>query len=296
VVLVMFALPGVSSPQDLEPRRWAHFPVGSHVAGLTYVYTEGDVFFDPVLQLQDVQVQSHAVVASYAHWFPVLGKTGRIDAILPFQNAQWDGLLSGAPASTERTGLSDPWIRLSVDLVGAPALKGEPYQAYRAARPVHTVAGVALGVMLPLGEYQPERLLNLGQNRFVIRPQAGVVHTRGPWSYELTGSVFLFTDNDDFFGGNQREQDPLGTLQAHVVRTFPRRWWASAGAGYSWGGESTINGVRKGDHRSYLLSGLSLGFPVGQAQALKLAYLRGDTQTDVGSDSDSVLVSWSLRF
>ena len=43
------------------------------------------------------------------------------------------------------------------------------------------------------------------------------------------------------------EQDPLYAFQTHVVHTFPSRWWASVSAGYSWGGESEINGSPSDD-------------------------------------------------
>ena len=65
----------------------------------------------------------------------------------------------------DREGLADPWLRLSVDLVGAPALKGKEYLDFRSANPVSTVVGVAVAVMLPLGEYMADKLLNLGQTR-----------------------------------------------------------------------------------------------------------------------------------
>jgi len=265
-VLAWTAGQGAAFAQDLEPRRWTHLPVGTSVAGLTYAYSEGSTGFDPVLE------------------------------ILPYQTARWEGLLSGVPTTVRREGLADPWLRLSVDVAGAPALKGKEYQAYRAAHPVNTIVGLALGVMLPLGQYEADKLLNLGQNRFVIRPQTGVLQTRGPWSYELTGSVFVFTRNDDFFGGNEREQDPLFALRAHVVPTFSNRWWASLGTGHSWGGESSINGVAKDERRGSLLAGASVGLPIGETQGLKLSYLRGDTLEPVGSDTDSLLLSWSLRF
>ena len=77
----------------------------------------------------------------------------------------------------ERHGFDDPRLRLSVNFIGAPALKGKAYQAYRAAHPVNTVVGAALAVRLPLGEYKKDKLLNLGENRFVFRPQLGFVLT-----------------------------------------------------------------------------------------------------------------------
>jgi len=61
---------------------------------------------------------------------------------------------------------------------------------------------------MPFGEYSSERLINLGENRWVIRPQLGVTHTRGKWTGELTGSVFLYGDNDEFWQDTKLESDP----------------------------------------------------------------------------------------
>jgi hypothetical protein len=40
--------------QDLEPRRWSHLPAGLNVIGLATGWTDGDIFFDPVLLAEDV--------------------------------------------------------------------------------------------------------------------------------------------------------------------------------------------------------------------------------------------------
>ncbi len=151
-------------------------------------------------------------------------------------------------------------------------------------------------VTVPLGEYHEDKLLNLGQNRFIIRPQIGVVHTRGPWSYEVTGSIFFFTDNNDFFNGKRREQNPLYAMQAHVIRVFKPGFWASLSAGYGWGGRSTVNGARKDDERGDFLSALSVGFPVARNQGIKVAYIRARTQKDTGSDNDTLALAWSKRY
>ena len=67
---------------------------------------------------------------------------------------------------------------------------------------VETIFGTALVIKLPTGDYMDDKLINLGTNRFTFRPQLGVVHNRGKWSMELTGAVYLYTSNDDFFNGN----------------------------------------------------------------------------------------------
>ena len=296
LLLACLAWTQLAPTQDLEPRRWTHLPVGTNVAGLKYGYTAGDILLDPLLEIEDAETRSQTVAASYVRSLDVLGATGRLDVVVPFQRTSWDGLLSGDPASTQRQGLTDPWLRMSVNLMGAPALEGESYRSYRANHRTNTIVGAAVGVMLPLGEYDPDKLLNLGQNRFIVRPQFGVVHSRESWSYELTGSTFLFTDNDEFFGGNRLEQDPLFALQGHVIHTLPSQLWFSASAGYSWGGKARLNGAALDNESSHLLAALSLGLPIGESQALKFGYIHGDTQRRVGSNTQSLFVSWTFRF
>ena len=70
--------------------------------------------------------------------------------------------------------------------------------------------------------------------------------------------------------------------------------WAAVGSGYAWRGKSRLDGVSLDDDRSLLQFGASLSFRVAKNQALRIAYGRGDTFVDVGSDGQSLLISWSL--
>jgi hypothetical protein len=282
--------------QDLEPRRWTPLPVGTNVIGVGYAHTTGDIFLDPVMNVEDAQVKVDSMIISAVHSFSLAGKLARFDAYIPWQRARWDGLLDGTPASVERTGLADPIFRLSVNLLGVPGAGAAELGRYMASHPVNTMVGAAVAVSVPLGEYFDDKLLNLGENRFTIRPQIGVVHSRGPWSYELTGSVFFFTDNNDFYNGKTREQDPLYALQAHVVRLFRPGLWASVSAGYTRGGRSTVNGVVKNDENANFLSALSVGVPIARNQGIKAAYIRARSHTDTGSDTDNWVIGWSVTY
>ncbi len=282
--------------QDTEPRRWSHLPVGLNVAGAVYVYTEGDILVDPVLLIDGAEIEQHTAVVSYTRSFGLAGKTARIEMQVPYQEGSWRGLLEGVPAQTRREGFGDPRLRLSINLIGAPALKGKEFGEYRAAHRTNTILGAALAIVMPLGEYQEDKVINLGANRFVFRPQIGVLHTRERWSYEVSGSVFLYTENDEFFNGNKVQKDPLYALQAHIIHSFRPGLWISLSAAYGWEGESEVNDVPAEDPQDKILSALSFGFPVGTAQGVKLAYIRERTQEEVGADTDSLGVVWSVRF
>jgi len=138
-----------------------------------------------------------------------------------------------------------------------------------------------------------DKLINLGSNRFTFRPQIGVVHTRGKWSLETTAIVALFTDNDEFFNGHKLEQDPLYALNGHLIYTFRPGVWASASAGYDYGGRSTVDGEEKDDRKQNIGWALSVGLPLSRHCGVKLAYIGTRTQESTGVDSDSFVVGLS---
>lgn len=296
VLVPVLLSPGTACSQDLEPRRWTQLPVGMNIAGAGLLHASGEIFFDPVLKLDDVTVESQSLVVSYLRGFDLLGRSARLDLRLPYTRSRWEGLLNGEPASAVREGPADPLLRLSVNLLGAPALEGKALREHRASRPVATVIGAALSIRLPLGEYFEDKLLNLGENRYVFGPQVGVVHTRGRWSYELTTSAFLYTDNEAFFGGNTLEQEPLLTLQGHVVHASGNGWWVSLGVAGVRGGESSINGERQDDASRDRLYGISSGVPLGPRSSIKLTYVGTRTGTDTGGDIDRIALSGSVAF
>ncbi len=91
---------------------------------------------------------------------------------------------------------------------------------------------------------------------------------------ELTGAVYLYTDNNDFFNGNRREQDPL----LHPPNS-PRLYLSpgalgSSGCRYGYGGESTVSGEEKNDRKENLAWALSFGYPITRQLGVKVAYLR----------------------
>ncbi len=225
-----------------------------------------------------------------------MGKTARIEATVPYATGHWEGLLNGEPASVRRHGFADPSIRFSVNLLGSPALKGKEFAGYRAANPVRTVLGVALDVTFPAGEYRSDRLINLGSNRYILRPQIGILHQRHDWEFEATASAFLFEDNREFFHGTTREQEPLWFIQGHLIYSFRPGVWAGLSSGYGYGGDNTINGVDKNDDGRVSFWAASFGMPLSLRQSVKFSYAKSQTNTQVGTDLHTLLAAWNLMF
>lgn len=285
-----------SLAQDIEPRRWTPIPLDLQVLAIGYARTSGDISFDPVMLVDDAELDMDLVAVSYVTSFKFFDKLARFDMTLPYAKGEWQGLLDGEPARLNREGLLDPKFRLSVNLVGTPATDAKGMQTYLAEKNNNTVVGAAISLTVPLGEYYDDKLINLGENRYIIRPQLGVVHTSGDWSYELTGSVFFYTDNDDFYRQQTREQKPLYAIQSHLIYSLNAGKWLSISAGYGIGGQSTVNGDDKNDKRHSLLSALSFGMPVSRFQAVKIAFVNGKTNSSTGYNFNSLFVSFSQVF
>ena len=149
---------------------------------------------------------------------------------------------------------------------------------------------------VPLGKYCDDCLINIGNNRWSVRPQIGVVHTRGPWSFELTGSMFLFTDNNNFLRDVVLKQETLYTAQTHAIYSFKSGLWFSLSAAYGAGGRIIIDQQKTQFEVDNWLWAAGFGFPVGKTQSIHLAWISGRTQNDVGRDSDNLLLSWSARW
>jgi hypothetical protein len=295
-LLFFFICSSTLNAQDIEPRRWTPMPLGVHVIGAGYGSQTGTLYFDPALQVQDATVDVNVMVLQYFQPFKLGNKLARLDVLIPYSFAKWEGLLAGAPTTVNRNGFADPRIRMSLNLIGPDALDAKGIKEYYIANPVNTSFGVSLAITLPFGEYFEDKLLNLGQNRFIFRPQVGMVHNWGLWSYELTSSVFIFTNNNDFYNNQTRRQDPLFAVQTHLIRRFKNRMWASISAGYGVAGESSINNIDKNDNRSDVLGAVSFGFPILKSQGIKLSYLRTQTFNDIGADTNTFAFGWNIAF
>jgi hypothetical protein len=282
--------------QDLEPRRWSHLPIGLNVLGVATAWTDGDISFDPVLRIEDGTFDMWVAGVGYARSFELFGKSARFDFNAPYARGRWEGLVNGVDTVVRRQGFMDPYMRFSINLYGAPPLRGKEFVQYRREHPVETTIGAAIGVMLPLGDYNDQKLINLGNNRFTIRPQLGVLHQRYKWQFELTGSVFLSQANDEFWKGNELKRDPLWFSQGHIIYTFKPGLWASASVGYAYGGQSKINGVSKDDDQRTLYTALSLGVPINMQQGLKFSYFTSETHTSTGSSYNALIAAWSINW
>tara|TARA_R110000850_G_scaffold73969_5_gene162221 strand:- start:479 stop:1399 length:921 start_codon:yes stop_codon:yes gene_type:complete len=280
--------------QELEPRRWDHLPTGVNFGGTGYAYTKGDILFNPVLLIEDAELEMHTVVIKYVHTFEMFDKLARVDFVQGYRSALWRGILDGKQASANRVGWSDTVLRFSMNLIGSPPLDAKEFAEYRKTVGEHeTIVGAGIAVHIPTGHYLDDKLLNIGTNRYTIRPQIGVVKTWNNWSLDVTGSTWIFTDNDEFWNGNTLEQDPLFSVQGHLVYTFRPGLWISTGAAWARGAQSKVNGMEKNDRKTNVGWGVSGGYSFTPQAGIKVGYINYRARERVGADLDNFVFGMS---
>lgn len=285
------SVPSAASGQELEPRAYANLPIGLNFLLGGYAYTQGSLATDPALPLRDANLRTHTAVTAYARSLGVLGMSAKVDAILPYSWLSGDATFAGQPREREVSGFNDPRFRFTLNFYGAPALTMEEFASYEQ----DIIVGASLQVSVPLGQYDSSKLINLGTNRWFIKPELGISKAWGPLTLEIAPSVTFYTKNDDFLNGMTREQDPLYSLQGHLVYSFGRGIWGALDSTYYVGGSTEVNGVENDDRQENWRLGATLSVPIGRRHSIKL-YGSTGVSTRTGSDFDAIGLVWQYRW
>jgi hypothetical protein len=289
--VLMLLLGGLETAQaqQLEPRAYSSSPVGLNFLGLGALFTSGGVVTDPSVPIQNVHARVYTVAPYYGHTFGLFGRLASVTASMPVAEATVHGDVQDVAQSIDRSGLADPQVRFAVNLLGGPALTP---QEFRQRKP-ETTLGASIAVSAPYGQYDPSKLINLSTNRWACKPELGLSQPVGDWVFELYAGVWLFEDNDNFFGGQVKRQAPIGSYQAHVVYNLRPRLWAAVDFTYFAGGSTTVNGQPQNDRQGNTRGGLTISVPIKQNQSLKLTLAWG-VSTRIGSNFDTIGVAWQL--
>ncbi len=293
VLAAALALCPAARAQSIEPRLFSNAPVGLNFLLAGYARSTGGVVLDPSVQLEDASIGIHAPFIGYGRALGVAGKSAQIQALVPYAWLSGEAVIpsTGEVRTRDVNGFGDPWVRFAVNLHGAPALSLAEFGGYRQ----DLVIGVSLQVIAPLGQYDPDKLVNLGTNRWTFKPEFGFSKALGSWILEGTGAVNLYTDNDNFFGGQHRSQDPVYSAQGHVIYRFRRGAWVALDATYYTGGRTTIDGVQGDDLQKNWRTGLTVALPVNRLNSIKF-YVSEGVSTRAGDDFVLAGAAWQHRW
>jgi hypothetical protein len=257
-----------------------------------YSHVSGDVIFDRTVPLYGVDSDINVAVLAYMQTLGLWGRTSSFLVELPYSSGYTQGFVGETPAQRDFSGIGDLKLSLQVNLLGAPSMSVEEFLEYRThPRPI---LGASLKVIAPTGEYYSDRLINVGTNRWATRLQLGsIIPVTDTWLLELEGGVWFFSDDDEFLPG-RREQDPIFSAQANLIKRIRPGLWASLDFTYFGGGRQTIGGEELDDEQHNMKIGGTVVIPFADRHAIKLGYANG-ARTKYGSDFDQFLVTYQVR-
>ncbi len=276
-----------AAAQELAPRAYWPAPVGTGVLLLGMQRNAGDVLIDPSLPIAGVESEIDFLQVSYQRSLSLFGRSAAAQLSLPYSDGLTEGIVEGEFRDRRTVGFADARFRLAINLRGAPAMDGTEFREL--VRNPRTIVGASVIVQAPTGDYDEGRIINVGTNRWSIKPAVGMIVPVYPsWFLEFEVGAWIFGDNDDF-AGETREQDPIVSTAVHVVKRFPSGFWASFDANYYTGGKTRVGDTFRDDRQSNSRAGVTFVYPVKRGFAL-----RGSFSTGVNTRSGGDFSLYSL--
>lgn len=241
---------------EVTPGDYEIFPPNVNI-GLLYLQhaKRSDLYVDGNKVSGNFKLSSDIGLARYIRTVP-LGATTSVDinVILPFGRLEASG---DAAALGSASG--------SADLIVGAATRFLLDPTTRDAFSVGTF------VYLPTGQYDPNKPLNLGENRWKGLLQLAWVGHFGPnWALDTVGDVQVAGANDEIGSTRARKTEAARwEMQAHLRHNLSPATALAVGAGHVWGAQTKIDGVVQNDRLKTTWARLSLNHWLSQTIQLQ---------------------------
>jgi len=289
----------VSDAQDLAPRAYLITPLHSNAVTLTYSLFDGSLLFEGTAPITGATARAHVAIFSYSRSLGVLGRTANFTASLPYGVGNFRGSVVGAETHAYRSGLLPASFRLSVNLIGGPAMSVAEFRKWRQK----SILGISFRLVPQTGQYDSSKLINWGTNRWAFKPELAYSQRRGHWILDAYAGAWFYTKNPDFFSHNQfspgintQTQNPIASFEGHLSYDFRPRLWVSLDGNYWSGGATSLNGI---ENLSTLQKNSRLGgtasIPLSRHQSVKLSYSNG-AYIRYGGNFQNASVAWQYSW
>jgi hypothetical protein len=274
-VLVLIAFP-LSASAQVPPRFYWKDLVGIQAVPVIVIDMNGNANpLDPShTVVPGSSFDAKVAIGGYARTFTVFGRSGMAAALLPMGRISGNASVLGLTFDESTNGFGDPTFEFVVNLIGPEPIRTIPDSLRY--EPGFSL-DLLIDVIAPIGEYDSDQLINLGQNRWMGRIGTPIVWQIGDWvpgrrtTLELLPSIWFFDDNDDFLGHNLSTDSKI-QVEAHLTRDFHPDFWGSFDLNWVNGAESTIAGVT-GEEIDMTGLGFTLGYHINDNVQLTAGYM-----------------------
>jgi hypothetical protein len=274
LVALMFLL-SVAVPvfADNDFNDYVTAPPGTKVIGVYYNHLSGNkAYADGDKVGDDTNLKGNIGIFRPIYFTQFGPFTIDPQVLIPFGELSLDGKdVGGVEIST--SGFSDPILAATLWLMNDCESK--------------TWLGITPFVTIPLGEYDHDRALNMGANRWAFKGEVGFVKGFGELYLNLTANAEFYTDNDDFGAAKDTmEQDPIYTLESHLGYNLSKSFLVSLDYFYHEGGETTVAGTEMHDKQDNHAAQITLGFMLSPTFQLLVKY-KQDLEVENGIETDT---------
>jgi hypothetical protein len=289
------SFPGVVHGQFTDPRTYSESPVGLNQLELDYAVAHADASLDASLVVSGANLELNAGTAAYTRSFELAHRLAWVEAAVPFGSI--GGSVTGTRISGSVTGAGDASLEIATLLKGGPALSAADLASYMPT----TIIGVSLTVTGPTGKYDPDKLLNLGSDRWSFKPQIAISHPFGreqKWQVDGYANAYFFTDNSAYRGREILRQEPLLGIEGHLSYSFTSDLWTSLDANYSFRGDTVVDGVDQQDSQKHLTIGTETSWSVTSRNSLVFVLAKSvmhDNAPDYKGVAVKYFYSWGGR-
>lgn len=286
------------------PRAYQLVPAGSQILTFGYISQEGNSSLEPGATIRGSSVDVSAGFVQYVTTFEVAGQQAAAFAVIPVGDLTGTLEFGASPilpdaASGTSSGLGDIVLGYTMGLSGAPNLPLDEYVRFKPG----FATGLLAKLYLPTGDYDGDKLFNLGTNRWSLQIAGLFTQTIGATyldprltTIEVIPAVTFFGDNTDPFRGDTLSQDPLFTLEAHVTHNINRAVWVSADMYLLSGGETETDGVSDDNSKYSLGLAATVNVALSQTSAIKATYGEVVDRNDAGMDGKAFRILFSHYF
>ena len=289
---VLLFISGSCFAQEITPRAYWPAPEGTKLLILAYGHQAGDVITDAALPIEDAESRSDSVILGYQQTFNLMGRTTNLQVELPFASGSTRANLEGLPARRDVSGMGDIAATLAINLLGSPSQTPEEFQTFRQnPRPI---LAASIKAIAPTGQYDNDKLVNIGSNRWAARIRLGYIHPLAKfWALELSAGTWFFQDNKDFVAG-VRQQKPVTAFDVSLIRRIRPGFWASLDGTFYVGGRTTVDNTINLDRQQNSRLGFSVAYPFTNRHLWRFSFTN-DLTTEFGGDYNTITLSYAYR-
>ena len=281
--------------QELNPRAYVITPVGLNLINLGYLHQEGNLDVNGAAPITGATATADLTALGYYRGFGFFGRSANFALAIPYAVGEFSGTVFDAPRHARRSGFLDSSLRLSVNLIGGPAMDPKEFAKWRQ----DILLGVSLKIVAPTGQYDPTVLINWSSHRWAFKPEIGYSQRWNHWVLDGYAAVWFFTTNPEFFSHNQyfpgvrsQTQRPVTALEAHLSYDVRPRLWISLDANFWSGGETSLNGVpNPATYQRSSRVGVTASIPLTVRHSIKISYSDG-AYVHYGGKYRTISASW----